>query len=56
MGRKSARGRSRTSALVLLGWLLLLAACAADTAATHSDDNDKNGGFYTGMTGGGVHP
>jgi len=56
MGRKLPRNCSRIRAVVLLGLLLFLAACAADTAATHSDDNDKNGGFYTGMTGGGVHP
>jgi hypothetical protein len=56
MGRKTARGCPRTKAVVLLGLLLFLAACAPDTAATHSDDNDKGGGFYTGMTGGGVHP
>jgi len=34
--------------------LLLLAGCAADSAASHSDDNDRNNGFYTGMSGGGV--
>jgi hypothetical protein len=52
---RKGKGRSRTGRAVLFGLLVLLAGCAADNGAAHSD-NGKNGGFYGGMTGGGVQP
>lgn len=55
MGRKLGYC-SPARAAVLLGLLLFLAGCAADSGTTHSNDNDKNSGFYTGLTGGGAQP
>ena len=55
MGKKARMCRSRTGRAVFFGLLVLLAGCAADTGGTHSD-NDKNGGLYTGMSGGWSHP
>jgi hypothetical protein len=35
--------------------VFVLAGCAPDTGGAHSD-NGKNGGFYSGMSGGWSHP
>jgi hypothetical protein len=40
--------------LALIG-LLLLTGCAADNSGNNSD-NAKNGGFYSGVSGGWSHP
>ncbi len=56
MDRQAFRGRPwRRCGFVAFSVLLLLAGCAADSGTGRSD-SDRNGGFYGGMTGGGVHP
>ncbi len=39
--------------LAVIGFLLLLAGCAANSGTS---DNDRNSGFYGGITGGGSRP
>ena len=49
------RLRMKIAAWFALIGLLLVAGCADDKSGNNSDDA-KNGGFYSGMSGGWSHP
>ena len=49
--------RRRQWRMIVIGLLLLSAGCTADAGSSNSggnSGNDRNGGFYGGISGGGV--
>ncbi len=55
MGEETRGNRRSACRLVIVGLLLLLAGCTAAGSGNNSD-NEKNSGFYGGVTGGWSHP
>jgi hypothetical protein len=55
MGEKARRQRRTLYRLAVIGLLLLGTGCA-DTNGGNNSENDKNSGFYGGMSGGWSHP
>ena len=54
MGKRRQSRRPARPALLALGLILLLAGCTA--TADKTDDNNRHGGFYGGVSGGMTWP